>query len=154
MVVEFQNVDAGSLISALQACKSSLDHSKSDNLPSSLSTGIWQGRASDVLRESLTTFSSSRYQALEAALDSYIGVAGMIQEYKELESENQSYQATINSLQSKLHKEEKTKDKDGNEQTKIVVDKNVEADIKNYEKKIKDNEKTMIELANQIKGSV
>lgn len=99
----FENVDVNSLKSALNSCKNSINHTKTDSLINAISSPtIWQGKSQNNLKQALQSLRDVRYKELENQLNSYIGVVSNIEQYKNLEQQNRQYSNEINSLQSQV----------------------------------------------------
>ena len=100
---KFQNVDPGSLKGALSSCLSGIDHGTTDSLATGISDSAWQSSSKTKLTKLLNTMGGDAYKSLESALESYIGTAGLLSQYKILEKEYKELCAEYDSLKPRLY---------------------------------------------------
>ncbi len=139
--MDFKDVDAASLRSALITCKSAINYSKSKAVKENLSgSDRWQSNAKQNLTTAIDTLVNERYKSLEEKIDSYLQVAELIEEYKQLQSNNEALSKNSSSLKNNLYK-----DKDKKE-----IDTTVQSKLKANEQKISQQKSKMNSLKSQI----
>ena len=139
--MDFKDVDAASLRSALTTCKSAINYSKSKSVRENLNgSDRWQSNAKQNLTTAIDTLVNERYKSLEEKIDTYLQVASLIEEYKQLESNNEALTKNSSSLKNNLYK-----DKDKKE-----IDTTVQSKLKANEQKISQQKSKMNSLKSQI----
>ena len=104
---KYESIDPGSLASALKECLGGVDHGTTDHLASGISDASWQSTSKGKLTKLLRTMGGDAYKSLESTIQSYIGVASLIGQYKDLEEEYKALDAEYASLEPKLWIEKK-----------------------------------------------
>jgi len=83
----FDDVDVGSLVNAINSCKSSLDYSTTESLISSISnSSVWEADCKSNLKTAMEKL-IVRNKDIEKMLDHCLSVASLIERYKSLEEE-------------------------------------------------------------------
>lgn len=150
----FENIDVGKLRSALNECKSSLNYSASKSLVGSIAnSSIWQSSAQGNLKNALSKLTDERYKELEDKIDSYLGVASLIEKYKDLEKKNNNLQSEIDNLYKNLYKKVERKFL-GLIYYEDVLDVSVLDSINAKKDEIKENKIEMDKLNAQVSGSI
>lgn len=150
----FENIDVGKLRSALNECKSSLNYSASKSLVGSIAnSSIWQSSAQGNLKNALSKLTDERYKELEDKIDSYLGVASLIEKYKDLEKKNNNLQSEIDNLYKNLYKKVERKFL-GLIYCEDVLDVSVLDSINAKKDEIKENKIEMDKLNAQVSGSI
>lgn len=150
----FENIDVGKLRSALNECKSSLNYSTSKSLAGSIAnSSIWQSSAQGNLKNALSKLIDERYKELEDKIDSYLGVASLIEKYKDLEKKNNNLQSEIDNLYKNLYKKVERKFL-GLIYYEDVLDVSVLDSINAKKDEIKENKIEMDKLNVQVSGSI
>ncbi len=104
----FENIEVGSLKSALIECKNSLKYDTSNSLKETiLNSSVWQCRAQGNLKNALIKLTEERYKELEDKIESYIGITSLIEKYKKLEEKNKELQAKNDELSKHLYRKVK-----------------------------------------------
>lgn len=150
----FENIDVGKLKSALNECKSSLNYGTSKSLAGSIAnSSAWQSSAQGNLKNALSKLTDERYKELEDKIDSYLGVASLIEKYKDLEKKNNDLQSEIEGLNKILYKKKPYKFF-GKTLYQRVVDQSVLNSINAKNQEIKENKIEMDSLNAQVSGSM
>ena len=150
----FENVDVGQLRSSLNDCKNSLKYSTSQSLTKGITnSSVWQSSAQENLKKALSKLTDERYKELEDKIDSYLGIASLIESYKELEKNNIDLQSEIDNLYKNLYKKEERKFL-GIVYYDEVLDISVLDTINAKKDEIKTNKEKMEEIVNQVNGTI
>lgn len=158
----FENVDVASLKSALNTCKNNLNHSTTDSIISNLSSNSWMADSKTNLKKALEKLVNTRYKNLSDKIDEYLTAAGYIQEYKDLDAENDSLEQQIASLNSNLYttglKKSVSIDYDGERHISIGKEKienpEVKRQIDNLTNEIINNNEAMESLKAKVENIV
>lgn len=151
----FESVDVGSLQSALNACKDSINHSTTDNLIGKVSnSSIWECDARSSLKDGLSRLVGLRYAELQSKIDNGFAVCSLISEYKQLEEENEQLAKNIEILKAKLWETRSYTGNDGKIHTHKVKNMDAENGIKRAKAKINENLQKMKKLEQQVAGMV
>lgn len=159
----FENINAGSLKTALNSCKNSINNNISKDLKSSIVTSsVWISDSRDTLKKSLERLESV-YNELNGTLDHYLNIANEIEKYKNLEARNNELRNQYNDLNNRLYKKEKYdrwyQDEETGEwkstpDTRTVKDTNVENQMNNIKAEIARNEESMQSISNNVANSL
>jgi|GEM_PF-7024939 len=100
---KFYNVDVIVLRDALNSCKSALNYEISKEILSELSSDeIWQAQAKKRFTEALDTLHNTRYKDLEQKIDAYLQIADQIEQYQNLEIQNEKLSKQIETYNNNL----------------------------------------------------
>jgi len=95
----FENIDPSQLKSALNSCKSSINHNITDELINSiLSVNVWANDSKQKLSNAFSEL-SNLYKDLESEISSGIAVASLTEQYKNFENKNINLQRQIDDLE-------------------------------------------------------
>lgn len=152
----FENINVASLRNALSQCKNSINYSKSEELIQDIS--VWQCDSKNKLKEALIKLTSGRYKDLENLLNDYLYAVNYIEEYQNLQKENESLEREYSSLSNRLYYTENyttsTTLSDGTVETKVhsrtVKDYGVELKMNTVRQKINNNIGDMEYLKNKV----
>lgn len=159
----FENVNASSLKNALIQCKNSLNYSITSSLINDIANpSVWQCDAQKNLKVALTNLKDKRYKELEDKIEKYLNVASYIEEYKDLEYENERLEINYGNLRKNLYYWGKRKDrwgnplkdKDGNYKYGYLLNYNVQNQMNSITRQIEENENEMKNLKNKVSNSV
>lgn len=99
----FENVNVSSLRSALNSCKNSINYSGTDSTINTISNNNnWNSISRNKFKDGLTHLVNVDYKRLKDTLDRYYQIVNYIEDYKELQSENSSYNNQISKLNSEI----------------------------------------------------
>lgn len=154
----YENISVGSLKSSLNACKNSINYNITNDYSNSiLQSSIWINYSKKQLHSAFNSLKSV-YEELESTIDNYLGVADMIEEYKEYQTKNSKLEADNSELRKKQYYEESEEyvDKNGKvkERTWEVEDKAVTAQINANNAEIARNLLKMESLESRISSSL
>lgn len=159
----FENIDAGSLKSALNSCKNSINNNISKDLKSSIVTSdVWISDSRSTLKGALERLEGV-YNELNGTLDHYLNIANEIEKYKKLEARNNELKRQCNDLNNRLYRQERYdrwyQDEETGEwkstpDTRTVKDINVENQINNAKAEIARNEESMQSISNNVENSL
>ncbi len=156
----FENVDPGALSSSINKCISTLNGIKSKNTSSSMS-GSWEAGAQINFNKS-TTDVNQKISEIQAKLQGYQPIVGLITRYKKLKKENDKLDVDYKSLQSRRMKteiyQEKSVGADGNDvivsKSREVVDQDVVRAMNLNRKTKEKNKLEMKKIENQVSGMI
>lgn len=152
----FESVDVGSLQSALNACRDSINHSTTDNLIGKVSnSSIWECDARSSLKDGLSRLVGIRYAELQSKINNGFAVCSLISEYKQLEEENERLAKEYDELKGKLWITKTYTDPDtGTSHHYKVKDRNVEGQMTENKQQRNNNFIKMKKLEQQVAGMV
>lgn len=138
----FEQVDVNRLRNSLNACKNSINYSTSKDLISEISnTDVWISDSQKVLDKALNKLVSVRYKQLEQQLADYQSITNKIEEYQNLQKENQKLHNENDVLRCSLY------DYSNYHQ---IINQEVQQQINNNNNKINSNNMMMSSIKNSI----
>ena len=159
----FENVDVGSLRSAINTSINNLNNNLSYVSSSITNSMVWQCDAKNTLKNALDKLQNTRYKELKDKLDKYKNIPNLIEEYQKLKKENENLRNTNNSLNGRLYRtvtDYRTEyDEYGNRHevasgTRQEIDYGVQNQINSNNNTINNNVNRMKQLENQVASSI
>lgn len=159
----FENLNVDSLRSSLNSCKSSINHSITDEMISNVvNDNVWLCDSRNNLRNALSRLADI-YHQLENELNKHISTCNMIESYKKLEQDNIRLENEYNQLNGRLYYNEQYErwyyEPEADKwlstmDTRRVKDYNVERQMQEIRRKIDENKGYMETHKNNIYSSV
>lgn len=159
----FENINVGSLKSALNSCKNSINNNISKELKNNvINSDIWHCNARNNLRGSLGKL-EGLYNDLNSKIDHYLSLANEIEKYQNLVTTNNDLRNQYNDLNNRLYRKEKYDrwycDEETGEwksvpDTRKVKDVNVENQMNNIKNQIENNESSMQSISNKVANAL
>lgn len=99
----FENIRVDSLREAINSCRDSIDHERTNQVITSITdANVWNTNSKIVLKDALEFLVNSKYQDLKNKLNAYVDIPGYIDQYNELKQEISNYRARISELETAI----------------------------------------------------